>query len=67
MEFIGFTLEIIGKVMIGFTAIAVHHRFLMEHKVDRAVFKTMKREQIVGVLGIILIVIGYILQAPGKL
>lgn len=66
MEFIGFTIEVLGKIMVAFTAIMVHHRFLMEHKIDRAVFRTMKREQFVGIAGIILIVVGYILQVPSK-
>jgi hypothetical protein len=67
MEFLGFTLDVIGKLMVGFTAIMVHHRFLLEHKVDEFVFQTMKRERLLGVIGIILIILGYILQVPGKL
>ena len=67
MEFLGFTLDVIGKIMVGFTAIMVHHRFWQEHKVDEFVFKAMKREQIIGFIGIALIIIGYIIQIPGKL
>lgn len=62
MEFIGFTLDIIGKIMVAFTAIMVHHRFLKEHKVDENVFVSMKREQVIGVLGLIFMIIGYFLQ-----
>lgn len=67
MEFLGFTLDVIGKIMVAFTAVMVHHRFLKEHKVDEKVFRIMRREQIVGITGIVLIVIGYLLQLPNKL
>jgi len=67
MEVIGFTLDVLGKLMIAFTAIMVHHRFRKEHKIDEVVFRSMKREQAIGVLGIIFIVAGYLLQLPGKL
>lgn len=53
--------------MVAYTAIAVHHHVWKEHKIDAAVFKAMKREQIIGMLGIILIVIGSAMQIPGKL
>ena len=61
MEILSSTLEVMGSALIGFMAIMVHHRFLHEHKIDKRVFDTMKREQVVGVLGIIMIVAGYIL------
>ncbi|MBI4114490.1 MAG: hypothetical protein HY445_01455 [Candidatus Niyogibacteria bacterium] len=67
LEFIGFTLDVIGTIMIAYTAIKVHHRFWEEHKVDELVFKAMKREQIIGIAGIILIIIGFLLQIPSKL
>lgn len=67
IELIGFTLTSIGEIMIGFTAIMVHHRFRKEHKIDEMVFKEMKREQILGIIGIFLIIIGYFLQMPGKI
>jgi len=65
-EFIGFTLDVVGKIMVAFTAIMVHHRFRKEHKIDEKVFRAMKREQVIGVIGITLIVVGYLLQAPLK-
>lgn len=67
MEFLGFTLDVIGKVMVAYTAIAVHRRVWKEHKIDKAVFTAMKSEQIIGIIGIILIVIGYLLQIPSKI
>ena len=64
MEFLGHTLDLIGKILISYTAIAVHHRFRKEHKIDEEVFKIMQKEQLVGVVGIALMVVGYILQIP---
>lgn len=67
LELFGFILNTIGTIMVAYTAIAVHHHLWKEHKIDAAVFKAMKREQIIGMLGIILIVIGSAMQIPGKL
>ena len=67
MELIGFTLDIIGKVMIAFTALMVHHRFAKEHKVDEKVFAIMQREKIIGVFGSILMILGFLMQLPDKL
>lgn len=67
MEFLGSTLDMIGKVMVAYTAIRVHHRFWKEHRVDEKVFSEMKRERQIGILGIVLIIIGYLLQVPSKL
>ena len=67
LAFIGFTIDVIGKILIAYTAIRVHHRFWKEHRVDERVFRVMKKEQLLGIIGIALIVLGYILQAPSKL
>lgn len=67
LEFIGATLDVIGKIMIAYTAIMVHYRFWQEHKVDENVFTSMKRERFVGILGIILLIAGYIVQIPARL
>lgn len=52
--------------MIAFTAVMVHHRFRKEHRVDEQVFREMRREQVIGVIGIGLIIVGFLLQAPFK-
>jgi uncharacterized membrane protein len=67
LVFIGFTLDVIGKILIAFTAIMVHHRVLNEHQIDKVVFKSMRREQKLAVLGIAFVIVGYVLQVPGKL
>jgi len=67
LSFIGYTLDVIGKIMVAFTAVMVHHRFLMEHKVDKKVLKEMRREQLIGIFGIVLMVVGYFLQLSDKI
>lgn len=67
LEFLGFTLDVIGKIMVAYTAIAVHRRVWKEHKIDKTVFTAMRKEQVIGIIGIVLIVIGYLLQLPAKL
>lgn len=64
MEFLSHTLDVIGKVLISYTVISVHYRFRKEHKIDEAVFSQMKREQVIGIIGIILIIVGYLLKLP---
>jgi len=67
IEFIGFILDVMGKVMVAFTAIMVHRRFRKEHKVDERIFRAMRREQLFGIIGIIFIILGFLLQAPFKI
>lgn len=66
LEFIGFTIDSLGKILVAYTAIRVHHRVWQEHKIDGQVFKAMKNEQVLGIVGILMIIAGYILQAPHK-
>ena len=67
LNLIGFTIDVIGKIIVGYTAIAVHMRFRHEHKVDAAVFNIMKKEHRWAIFGIVLIILGYFMQLPYKL
>ena len=62
MELVGQTLQVSGEVLIGFTAVMVHRRFWKEHRIDEIVYREMKREQVLGVLGIASLIIGFLLQ-----
>ena len=62
MEMLGLTLTTIGEILIGLTVLRVHHRILEEHKLDKRVFAGIKREQWGGLLGIALIISGYIIR-----
>jgi len=57
---IGDTLTLIGGILIAYAALRVHHRVLYEHKIDRVVFMTMRREQKIGVIGVLFLVLGFI-------
>ncbi len=67
LQILGRTFDVVGKIMIAFTAIMVHHRFLKEHKVDNRVFKTMRREQVIGILGVIIMVFGFVLEMLARI
>ncbi len=59
---VGPTLNVAGEILIAYTVLRVHSRVIKEHRIDKAVFSEMRKEQVLGVLGIILIVIGYLLE-----
>jgi len=67
IELIALTLDAIGAAFIGYAALRVHYRVLREHKVDKRVFRTMRREQIIGWTGVGMIVAGFLLTLFGKL
>ena len=60
--FWGLTLGTIGKVLLGLTVLMVHSRIIHEHRIDRAVLKELKRERAIGILGVVLIVAGFIFE-----
>lgn len=61
-NFIGFILESIGEIFLGIMIIIVHRHVIKEHKIDDDVLKQMKREQIIGLISIILVTVGFLLQ-----
>ena len=60
MNILPITLDTIGTLMIAFAALKVHHRVLNEHKIDKEVFSSMRREQVIGLLGVFFILAGFI-------
>ncbi len=66
MDIFASTLDIIGKVIIAYTALAVHGRVREEQKIDASVFHIMKRERIVGIIGIVFMVLGYLIHLSIK-
>jgi len=61
--FWGMVLGVIGKVILGFAVLRVHMIILREHKIDGAVLRSMKREQLITVFGIICILLGFTLES----
>jgi len=61
----GLTFEVLGTVLIAYTALSVHGRVRKEHVIDEKVISEMKREHALGISGIVFILIGYVLQLIG--
>lgn len=62
MELLSLSLETAGTLMIAWAALRVHHRVLNEHKITGKVFRIMRLEQKLGVLGMMFVVAGYLLH-----
>jgi len=62
MEIISSTFSFAGTVFIAYAALRVHHRVLYEHKMDEKVFKVMRREQVIGLAGVTMLTIGYVVN-----
>ena len=56
------TIEMIGHLLVAYTVIMVHYRFWREHKIDRKVFLEMRREQIIGMIGVAFMLTGYFIK-----
>ncbi|MCA9380988.1 hypothetical protein KC678_01880 [Candidatus Dojkabacteria bacterium] len=55
-------LELIGGILIAFTVISVHHKILHDHKIDDNVFVTIRREQILAIIGIVLLITAFLIK-----
>jgi len=62
MELLSATLDVLGVIFVAYAALRVHHRVLAEHQIDNKVFKSMKREQVIGVVGVLFIVTAYLME-----
>ena len=56
------TMDVIGKVLVSYAVIKVHHRMLKEHQMDDAVYNEIKAEQTLGFVSIGLMVGAYVLK-----
>jgi len=61
LDFVGELLRVIGEVLIGVAILLVHGRMRKDQKIDEGVIKDIKREKLVGILGITFIIVGYLL------
>lgn len=62
-ELSAITFDFLGKVLIAVTALLVHGRVRKEGKIDKMVLKELRLEQGLGILGILLIFVGYFMHA----
>ncbi|NCU41144.1 MAG: hypothetical protein EOM19_00270 [Candidatus Moranbacteria bacterium] len=66
VDIIGMILEAIGTICIAIAALSVNRQFLREHRVDGKVLRTMRYEQIIGIVGIFFVLGGFFLQIMVK-
>ncbi|MEX0918787.1 MAG: hypothetical protein WDZ85_02350 [Candidatus Paceibacterota bacterium] len=62
IENLTLTLEAVGTLLIAWAALRVHHRVLNEHDISKKVIRIMRIEQWLGILGMLFVFIGYILN-----
>ena len=60
--FWGLTLSVAGKILLGVAVILVHNKVIHAHKIDRSVLREMRRERNVALLGVVLILVGYLME-----
>lgn len=58
----GLTLGTVGKLVLGVAVLRVHAGILKEHRIDNAVLRAIQRERLVTFAGLMLIVIGFVLE-----
>lgn len=58
----GLTIGTVGKLVLGIAVLRVHVYILREHAIDNVVLRALKREQYVTLLGLALIIIGYLFE-----
>jgi len=61
-ETLGETIKVIGELIIALTVLRVHHRVLHDHKVNQKVFREMKIEQVLGIVGAVMIAVGFLVK-----
>lgn len=62
LENITLTLGAVGTLLIAWAALRVHHRVLNDHKISPRVSRIMQIEQKLGVLGMVMVFAGYVLN-----
>jgi len=59
---IGLTIGVLGKLLLGIAVLRVHLGILHEHEIDNVVLRSIKKEQTFTLVGLALIVLGYVLE-----
>lgn len=59
---LGLTLDTLGKILLGVSVIMVHKHIYQERQIDTDVLRAMKKEKIISIFSIFLIILGYFLQ-----
>jgi hypothetical protein len=59
----GLTLSTAGKVLLGVAVIRVHRHLAKERRIDYDVVQAVNLEKRVGLIGIVLIIVGFVMEA----
>ncbi|MFC1788252.1 hypothetical protein ACFLZY_03480 [Patescibacteria group bacterium] len=62
-SFIGFTLDVIGKLLIAFVTLRIHIKHFQKHRVDK---REIQIDVWMSTIGIALIMVGYLLRVPSE-
>lgn len=62
MQFIGAFLTLLGDVIVAVVVFNVHGHVLKEKRIDKDVLDTMRKERKMVIFGILLVIIGFMLQ-----
>jgi hypothetical protein len=60
--FWGITIGVIGKILIAIGILRVHFVMALEQRIDTKVIQSFRFEKILTLVGIALIIVGYILE-----
>jgi len=60
--FWGLTIGVAGKIILGVAVLLVHLKIFEERKIDGVVLKSIRTEHLLTIIGIILIIVGYVLE-----
>lgn len=60
--FWGLTIGVIGKVLLAVGVLIAHSEIAHERKIDSLVLRSFKKEKILTILGLFLIVAGYCME-----
>ena len=63
---IALTADFLGKVLLGISVLLVHRHVAKAKKINATVLKDMKKEQVMTLIGIMFITLGYILHISLK-
>lgn len=61
--FAAYSLDVVGKILIGVAVLLVHRGMMKERKVDLYVIKEIKYEELLTIIGILFIISGYVIHA----
>ncbi|PIR58879.1 MAG: hypothetical protein COU69_03070 [Candidatus Pacebacteria bacterium CG10_big_fil_rev_8_21_14_0_10_56_10] len=62
LELVGAASQTIGEITVAYTALSVHYRVRHEHKINSSVFREMRREHVLGMVGVVLLLAGFMLD-----